>query len=532
MQQFLIVRFSLVCFLMLSASTLFSQFKIVPNALVFGNADETQKDSLQVTIYNDLPFDLKVNEVVPFDLYDTYAFSTFPTIFTVSAYSSAQVWVYFSPDQNMQYEQVLVFQTESRGAITLNVKGQGVFSNSYYSTTKNKTEEVLKTTFNTLLAAGYSDKGYSGARDKMYGSIDNVNGDVECVYTGRTATFNTRPGANANSFNCEHTWPQSLFNSNTPMRSDIHHLYPTDVNANSQRGSLPFGVVTGTPSWQMNGSKKGGGKFEPRDVHKGAVARSMLYFPIRYQNYSGFLTSQEAILRTWHDAFPPSAKDIQRNNDIYSEQNNRNPFVDYPQFIKRINSISTTSAASVLDSVYVSTDTVYFKNLVTQDSLIHHVSIYNAGNRDFTLQSFNQNVTTDFKVLNPPNNVVLAPGEHYDAEVFLDKPFPGIYPILLMTDKGNRNVYAQTAPGLELDEWIAERITSYPNPTIDHIKLFAPINENLSYQVLDARGNILINRSFRSSTVVDTRRLPWGNYYLSVYRYSRLYVQPIIKTSR
>jgi hypothetical protein len=169
---------------------------------------------------------------------------------------------------------------------------------------------------------------------------------------------------------------------------------------------------------------------------------------------------------------------------------------------------------------------------VTQDSLIYHVSIYNAGNRDFTLQSFDQNITTDFEVLNPPNNVLLAPGEYYDAEVFLDQPFPGIYPILLMTDKGNQNIYVQTSPGLELDEWIAERITSYPNPTIDHIKLFAPVNENLSYQVIDALGNVVLNRSFRSSTSVDTRSLPWGNYYLAVYRYSRLYVQPIIKTSR
>jgi hypothetical protein len=133
MQQFLNVRFSLVCLILLSASTLFSQFRIIPNSLVFGNVDETQKDSLQVMIYNDLPFDLKVNEVVPFDLYDTYAFSTFPSVFTVLANSSAQVWVYFSPDQNMQYEQVLVFQTDSRGAITLSVKGQGVFSNGYYS---------------------------------------------------------------------------------------------------------------------------------------------------------------------------------------------------------------------------------------------------------------------------------------------------------------------------------------------------------------------------------------------------------------
>jgi hypothetical protein len=290
--------------------------------------------------------------------------------------------------------------------------------------------------------------------------------------------------------------------------------------------------VTGTPTWQNNGSKKGGGKFEPRDIHKGAAARSMFYFAIRYQNYTGFLTNQEAVLRTWHDAHPPSVKDIQRNQDIFTEQNNRNPFVDYPQFIKRIQSISTTSTAPVLDSIYVSTDTVYFKNLVTQDSLIYHVSLYNAGNRDVIIQGFDQTITADFKVLNPPLNVVLEAGEHYNAEVFLDKPFSGIYPILLMTNRGNRNIYAQTAPGLELDEWIGNRITAYPNPTMDHLRIFAPINEDLNYQVLDAMGNIIINRHFRNSATVDTRSLPWGNYYLAVYRYSRLYVQPIIKTSR
>ena len=78
------------------------------------------------------------------------------------------------------------------------------------------------------------------------------------------------------------------------------------------------------------------------------------------------ITSQESVLRDWHELHPPSTKDIQRNQDIFLEQNNRNPFVDYPQLLNRIQSVSTTSTAPTLDSVYVSTDTIYFKNLVKQ----------------------------------------------------------------------------------------------------------------------------------------------------------------------
>ncbi|MCT4622746.1 MAG: endonuclease, partial [Schleiferiaceae bacterium] len=249
------VRFSivkqifLVCLLSLSG-WLSAQFAIQPTHIDFGSVNETETDTLMVTIFNHLPFDLKINSVHGFEYYETEAFSVWPSSFMVPAFGSTQVSVRFNPDQNMKYEQIIVFKTESRGAITLGVEGQGEFSNSYYSTTKNKSEQVLKNTLKSLLAQNYSDKGYNGARDKMYGSIDNVNGDVECVYTGRTATFNTRSGANANNFNCEHTWPQSLFSSATPMKSDMHHLYPTDVTANSQRGNLPFGVVTGSPSWQ------------------------------------------------------------------------------------------------------------------------------------------------------------------------------------------------------------------------------------------------------------------------------------------
>ena len=53
-----------------------------------------------------------------------------------------------------------------------------------------------------------------------------------------------------------------------PEKADIHHLFPTDVNANSRRGSYPFGVVTGTPSWTEGGSKQGGRRFRAYEMSK------------------------------------------------------------------------------------------------------------------------------------------------------------------------------------------------------------------------------------------------------------------------
>ncbi|CAL6032592.1 Extracellular_nuclease [Hexamita inflata] len=43
--------------------------------------------------------------------------------------------------------------------------------------------------------------------------------------------------------NCEHTAPQSFFNKELPMRSDLHHLRPTWKIANSGRSSSPFNSI-------------------------------------------------------------------------------------------------------------------------------------------------------------------------------------------------------------------------------------------------------------------------------------------------
>ena len=310
---------------------------------------------------------------------------------------------------------VAVIKTDYHGDYLINLTGKGKYLQAYYNDTYNKREEALKTSLKTITGQGYQSSSYTACRDEMYANIDNVNGDVTCVYTGRVATFNTRAGANSNSFNCEHTFPQGFFNQSLPMRSDLHHLYSTDVTSNSKRANYPFGIVTGTPTWSVGGSKQKGSLFEPRDDHKGAVARSLFYFVIRYQDYSNHVSGQEAILRTWMEQYPPTQKYIDRNDDIYAFQNNRNPFVDYPQLIKRITSVTGNSVEAPVKGLYVSRLEADMESDV--HNTIFTVSVVNTGNTLVALTDFAISNTANFEFVNAMSNQGLLAGEGFEIQV-------------------------------------------------------------------------------------------------------------------
>jgi len=175
----------------------------------------------------------------------------------------------------------------------------------------------------------------------MFSDIDNVDGWVECVYTGFDVQTSGIPDNTV--MNTEHTWPQS-YGAEGDARSDLHHLFPTASNINSSRGNLPFGdVVVSSPGYPQGGADRGTNAsgvtvFEPRDVHKGDCARAMMYFALRYGNLSGFLdmAGQETVLRAWHQGDPVSSKEINRNNDIAALQVKRNPFIDQPGLLLRL----------------------------------------------------------------------------------------------------------------------------------------------------------------------------------------------------
>ena len=222
----------------------------------------------------------------------------------------------------------------------------------------------------------------------MFETVDDPLGDdtVECVYTGRRIHAATRTEAQNQGFNTEHSWPQSTFNSQDPMVSDLNHLFPTDGPPNSARSNYPFGTVVSNITWQGGGSKLGHNAsgqivFEPRDSHKGDVARVMLYFLLRYpSNYGTFMDSiQESALRLWCRTDPVSQKEVLRTNAIALYQGKRNPLVDHPEFVDRISYFRTSTAPLQSPDIAVSPRTINFGTVAVGDSAGWNLLIMNRG---------------------------------------------------------------------------------------------------------------------------------------------------------
>ena len=310
----------------------------------------------------------------------------------IAGHSSIQVSVEFNGIQNIDYTDFMRIMIEDCDhPLIVKVTAQAAYNDDYYDLSRNKWDEELKSALYDIVK-DHTSLGYTIGRDYMYGSIDNENGWVECVYTGRTAQFDTRAGATSNNFNCEHTWPQSFFNENEPMRSDLFHLYPTDIEANSQRGNNDFGIVQNT-TWTEGGSKAGSDSdglivFEPRDVHKGNVARTYFYFIVRYSGqYVGFQDAEkmENHFRTWNVSDPVDSKEEQRNEAIFALQNNRNPFIDHPEFADRIIRFYGTENRNPEPEIALSTDRIELHNLNSSNDIQFTLGIINTGKGELAI---------------------------------------------------------------------------------------------------------------------------------------------------
>ena len=205
---------------------------------------------------------------------------------------------------------------------------------------------------------------YADARAKMYNYADNYNNSVVCVYSGYTETVpfnynNTSTGV-VTGINCEHSIPQSWFNETVRMRSDMHHLYPTYIQWNSNRGSDPYAEIpdtqttlwmrltqsqTGIPTANIaEYSEDGPGKFEPREDHKGNLARTAFYFYTMHAGQPDLVATGHNNIATladlntlyqWHLADPVDAHEQERNRRVAASQGNYNPYIEDPSLVAR-----------------------------------------------------------------------------------------------------------------------------------------------------------------------------------------------------
>ena len=204
--------------------------------------------------------------------------------------------------------------------------------------------------------------GYNQARDVMYSIIDlEDDNTLKGIYTNYTITIDPnqdpRPQTNAQNMNCEHSWPQSMGAGSEPQKSDLHHLYPCRGNVNSSRGNKPYAEIddNDTDKWwrfdyyetsipsqyidEFSEVDNDNGKFEPREVVKGNIARGMFYFFTIYNDEAdhNFFEEQKDFLNLWHKQDPVDDIELARTLSIASYQDDIvNPFVIDSTLVKRI----------------------------------------------------------------------------------------------------------------------------------------------------------------------------------------------------
>ena len=264
--------------------------------------------------------------------------------------------------------------------------------------------------------------GYNSGNDTIsgfsYSSDKNSNPYLHllyCDYTVQSKTHYSGDGdvnSSSVSFDKEHVWSQSHgfddgVNSNlTGAGSDLHHLKAgTQYGNRTMHSNYSYGYVKtnkgdqskayerknkfGDPLFSHSGDQKSN-VFEPQDSDKGDIARALLYMAACYNNLDGSVpqpadpaltlvnyivsntnTGYSSVnitngyygtlqdILAWHYDDPVDAYEIHRNNLIYKNyQGNRNPFIDYPEWVEYIWGTSRFDKLSKTIS-YNSTSTGY-----------------------------------------------------------------------------------------------------------------------------------------------------------------------------
>ncbi|MFM2386059.1 MAG: Extracellular ribonuclease precursor [Bacteroidota bacterium] len=271
----------------------------------------------------------------------------------------------------------------------------GQIPNGYYNQAQGLSGTQLKTALHNIITSGHSALQWTDTWTALQSTDVKSNGKVWDVYSWvpsgpQPYEYTFGPGdqcgnysAEGDCYNREHVWPQSLFNSALPMRSDLHSLFASDGWVNNARADFPFGEVSNVSSTYQQGSTLGssttypsysGMTFEPIDSLKGDFARAILYFATRYEgqdagwsdwpmaNGADLTNNAIAILRTWHTFDPVSTKEINRNNAVFTLQGNRNPFVDFPEFVECIWGTSTACSGLSVRDVNATALTLQYAN--------------------------------------------------------------------------------------------------------------------------------------------------------------------------
>lgn len=238
----------------------------------------------------------------------------------------------------------------------------------YYSTLNGKSGAELRAALKEICGKEFTQIEYGSAEGASWSAFARTDvRDFEGRQIWRDMYSNNVVYVESghDALNIEHCLPKSWWTNDakevkyTTAFSDLHHLNPSDANANNKKGSVPLGVCSSSV-W-TNGlvffgapmSGFGGGAtsvFEPADEYKGDFARAYFYMLTYYGaiNWNPAYEGKNALvfnqggevglqpwfsemLLKWSDEDPVDAAEENRNEIIAEIQKNRNPYVDCPE---------------------------------------------------------------------------------------------------------------------------------------------------------------------------------------------------------
>jgi len=151
------------------------------------------------------------------------------------------------------------------------------------------------------------------------------------------------------------------------MKSDLHHIYPSDVKTNGKRSSYNYGISSSVSDnvSELFKLRKNKYLFQVRKSRRGDIARAHFYMVARYKYETNIFgkygkpvaaedltkyvfddneiksdgcinDAEEAVLKQWHKEDPVDEMEMERNNRIGRYQGNRNPFIDNPELVDRV----------------------------------------------------------------------------------------------------------------------------------------------------------------------------------------------------
>jgi endonuclease I len=376
-----------------------------------------------------------------------------------------------------------------------------------------------------------------GSANVIYDIYSTVpNGTDPYQFTPTTQECGNYNGE-SDCYNREHSVPQSWFGGGTlpGPGTDFHHVYPTDGFVNGKRGNQPFGEVASASYTSLNGSKLGsssvagitGNVFEPLDSFKGDVARSFLYFVTMYENnIGGYASNADAVqcfasntfpsvkidylrlMIKWHKLDPVSTKERNRNNAGYIFQNNRNPFIDRPDWVDSVWNASCPGLS------LLPVDILTFGGKLNQNKL----NLFWEVGEEVNLNLYEVQRSVNGVEYNTIATIKANGSKNYsydDNITALENR--RLYYRIVKKDKDGIVKYSKI---FSLHIPLLERVSIYPNPAKNFINInLANLKNEVSISLSDIMGKELMSKKVQangSNYLLDIAQLINGNYFLTI----------------